>query len=407
MEERTQVEPGRLAPLRHPDFRRLVAGTATSSLGNAIAPIALAFAVLDLGGSATELGLVVAAYAAAEVVTSLFGGVLGDRVRRQVMMEGSSAACAITQGLVAALIIGGWATVPLLAVVGAVNGSLGALAQPSSSAMTRATVPESLLAGAVSLRALLQTSTQVVGYALGGVLVSAIGAGWAIGIDAATFAVAAWSFSRLQVPHTRADGPRASMLADLGDGFREVVSHAWLVLLIGQALLYHLFFGGAQSVLGPIVIGDEFGRSSWGFALGALMVGFVVGGVVCLRWRPRRPLYVGTVLLALTALFPLAMGLSPVLWPVLLGAFLHGLGLQIFDVFWQVAIQENVPEDKLARVFSFDLVGSFIARPVGLVLTGPIAAAVGFDTWLVVVGAVMGGSALLSTLSRDVRRLGA
>jgi MFS family permease len=177
------------------------------------------------------------------------------------------------------------------------------------------------------------------------------------------------------------------------------------VLLTGQALLYHLFYGGAQGVLGPIVVGDEFGRSAWGVALGALMVGFVVGGVVCLRWQPRHALFVGVLLLSLTAAFPLAMALSPVLWPVLVGAFLHGFGLQVFDVFWQVSIQENVAEDKLARVYSFDAVGSFVMRPIGLVLTGPLAAVFGDRVWLGVVAAVMGGTSLLALLSRDVRRL--
>ena len=396
---------GRLAPLRHRNFRLLVTGTATSSLGNAITPVALAFAVLDLGGSASELGIVVAAYALTEVLTSLFGGVLGDRVPRQLMLEGSSAACVLTQGLVAALVIGGWASVPSLAVIGALNGALGALAQPSSAALTRATVPPELLAAAVSLRALIQTTTQVAGYALGGVLVATVGAGWAIGLDAVTFAVAALCFARLDLPHVRAEGPRASMLADLGEGFREVLRHTWLVLLIGQALLYHLFFSGAQTVLGPIVVGDAFGRSSWGLALAALMVGFVVGGLICLRWQPRRALFAGTVLLSLTAAFPLAMALSPSVAPVLVGAFLHGVGLQIFDVFWQLSIQENIAEDKLARVYSFDVVGSFVARPLGIVLVGPVAEAVGFDRWLVVVGVVMGASALVSVLSRDVRRL--
>src|SRR3954452_10191463 len=129
------VAPDR--PLRPRNFRLLVTGTTTSALGNAVTPVALAFAVLDLGGSAAELGLVVAAFALADVVTVLFGGVLGDRVSRQLMMEGSAAACVVTQGLVAALLVGGWATIPMLAVLGAVNGCLGALSQPSASAMTR------------------------------------------------------------------------------------------------------------------------------------------------------------------------------------------------------------------------------------------------------------------------------
>ncbi len=392
-------------PLRHRNFRLLVTGTTTSALGNTITPVALAFAVLDLGGSASELGIVVALFALAEVVTVLFGGVLGDRVARQIMLEGSAAACALTQGLVAVLLIGGWATIPLLGAIGVLTGCLGALSQPSSSAMTRTTVPTALISKAVAQRALLQTSAGVVGFAAGGVLVAAVGSGWAIGVDAATFAVAAYCFSRLDVPHTTPEGTRPSFFADLGEGLREVLRHTWLWLLIGQALLYHLFYGGAQSVLGPIVVGDQFGRSSWGFALGTLMAGFVVGGLVCLRWEPRRSLFAGTALLSLTAAFPLAMAFSDHLLPILVGAFLHGFGLQVFDVQWQVAIQQNIPEDKLARVYSFDMVGSFVARPLGLVMTGPVAAAVGFDRWLMVIGVVMGGSSLLALLSPDVRRL--
>ena len=392
-------------PLRHRNFRLLVTGTTTSALGNAITPVALAFAVLDLGGSATQLGLVVAVFALAEVATVLFGGVLGDRVPRQLMLEGSAAACVLTQGFLAVMLIGGWAGIPLVAGVGVVNGCLGALDQPSSSAMTRNTVPGPLVSSAVALRGLLQTSAGVVGFAAGGVLVAAAGSGWAIAVDALTFAVAAYCFSRLDAPHTRPDAPRGSMLADLGEGLREVLRHTWLWLLIGQALLYHLFYGGAQSVVGPIVVSDAFGRSAWGVALGSLMAGFVVGGLVCLRWKPRRSLFVGTALLSLTALFPFAMAVSSSLPLVLAGAFLHGFGLQVFDIQWQVAIQENVPDDKLARVYSFDAVGSFVARPLGLALTGPVAEAVGFSRWLVVVGVVMAGSSLLSLLSADVRGL--
>ncbi len=391
--------------LRHRDFRLLVTGTATSALGNAITPVALAFAVLDLGGSAAELGLVVAAFALAEVVTALFGGVLGDRVPRKLMMEGSAAGSAVTQVVIATALIGGWASIPMLGVVGTLNGCLAALSQPSSRAMTRLTVPDADLSSAVSVRALLQTIAGTVGFAVGGLLVATVGSGWAIAVDAATYAAAALCFAALRVEQAAPEGERRSMLADLGEGAREVLAHQWLWLLIGQALVYHLFYSGAQGVLGPIVVGDEFGRSAWGFAMGTLMVGFVVGGLVCLRWRPRRSLFVGTILLSLTALFPFAMALSGHLWVVLLGAFLHGFGLQVFDVFWDLSIQQNVDPDKLARVYAFDVVGSFIARPLGLALTGSIALAVGLQEWLVVVGCVMAASSLLALGSAEVRRL--
>ncbi len=396
---------GFLRLLRHRDYRLLVAGVTVNSLGGSIAPVALAFAVLDLGGSATDLGLVVAAYALAEVVTVLFGGVLGDRLPRQLLMQGSSLAACVTQGLVAVSLVTDRGSILLLTVVGVANGCLGALAGPSSSAMTRQTVPAEDLPSAVAGRRLCQNAAQVVGFSLAGLLVAAFGSGWAIAVDAGTYAVAAVCFGMIRVAAPAPPASRPSVLGDLRDGAGEVLRHTWLWLLIGQALLYHLFFGGAQAVLGPIVVGDDLGRAAWGWALAALMAGFIGGGLVSLRWQPRRGLYAGTALLSLTAAFPLAMALSDQLWVLLAGAFLHGFGLELFSVNWDLSIQQNVAEDKLARVYSFDLVGSFVARPVGLALTGPVAAAVGFDRWLVVVGLVMGGSSLLALLSSDVRRL--
>lgn len=400
----TDPPTGRRSPLRHRNFRRLVTGTASSSLGNAITPVALAFAVLDLGGTVTQLGIVEAIFATCQVVTTLAGGVLGDRVSRKLMMEGTAAISAVMVGALAATVILGVATIPSIAVMGGLAGIVAALNQPSAMAMTKVVVPAEDLGAAVSLRSLLQTTASTVGYALGGVLVAAVGPGWAITVDALTFAVAAVAYAGMRVPHERPPH-KASMLGDLAEGFREVMRHSWLWFLILQALLYHLFWSGAHSVLGPIVVGEGIGRASWGFALAALMAGFIVGGLFCLRFRPRRLLSVGVLFLAMTGLFPIAMAVSDTLWPILLGAFLHGFGLQVFDIFWQIAIQQEIPEEKLSRVYSFDIVGSFVARPLGLALVGPVAVAVGFDTWLFVVAAVISGSALMSISFAGVRRL--
>ncbi|OIJ24569.1 MFS transporter [Nocardioides luteus] len=400
----TEPPTGRRSPLRHRNFRRLVTGTASSQLGNAITPVALAFAVLDLGGTATQLGFVEAVFAACQVVTTLAGGVLGDRVSRKVMMEGTAAISAVVVGSLAATIILGVATIPSIAVMGGLAGVVAALNQPSAMAMTKVVVPAEDLGAAVSLRSLLQTTAATIGYALGGVLVAAVGPGWAITVDAVTFAIAAVAYAGMRVPHERPPH-KASMLGDLAEGFREVMRHSWLWFLILQALLYHLFWSGAHSVLGPIVVGEGVGRTSWGFALAALMAGFIVGGLFCLRFRPRRLLSVGVCFLAMTGLFPVAMAVSDTLWPIVIGAFLHGFGLQVFDIFWQIAIQQEIPEEKLSRVYAFDTVGSFVARPVGLALVGPVAVAVGFDTWLLVVAAVISGSALMSISFAGVRSL--
>ena len=390
--------------LRHPAYRALFAVHTVNSLGNGIAPVALAFAVLDLGGDATDLGVVVGLYALADVAAVLFGGVLGDRVSRRVMMMGSAAAAAAAQAVAALSLIGGWSSMVLLAGTGILIGALGALGTPSSSAITRQTVPESLLQDAISWRRLGQNVALIIGAGLAGLLVASVGSGWALAVDAATFAVAALAFSRIRVPALPAP-ESAGVLADVADGFREVLTHTWLWLLILQALLYHLFYGGAQGVLGPIVVGDGFGRAAWGTALSVMMAGFVLGGLVTLRWRPRKPLYVGTWLLALTAAFPAAMAWSDSLTLVLLGAFLHGFGLEIFSVGWDLSIQQNVAPDKLARVYSFDQIGSFIARPLGLALTGPVATVVGLHAWLGVIASVIVGSVAVALLSSDVRRL--
>ena len=390
--------------LRHPAYRALLAGQTINSLGNGIAPVGLAFAVLDLGGDATDLGIVVGLYALADVAAVLFGGVLGDRVSRRTMMMSAAGAAAAAQAVAAVALIAGWASLPLLACTGMLIGALGALGNPSSSAITRQTVPEALLQQAISWRRLGQNVAMILGAGLAGLLVATAGSGWALAVDAATFAVAALAFSRIRVPALAA--PESSgLLADVTDGFREVLRHTWLWLLILQALLYHLFYGGAQGVLGPIVVGDDFGRAAWGTALSVMMAGFVVGGLVTLRWRPRRPLYVGTWLLALTAAFPAAMAWSDSLTIVLLGAFLHGFGLEIFSVGWDLSIQQNIAPDKLARIYSFDMIGSFIARPVGLALTGPVATAVGLHAWLGVIAAVIVASVALALVSPDVRRL--
>lgn len=392
------------SPLTSANFRALVGGVAISGFGSAMTPVALAFAVLDLGGSATDLGLVVAAFAAAEVITILYGGVLGDRLPRQLLMQGSAAATAVSQAGCAAVLITGHGSIWFLTVLGVFNGCLGAIAQPASNALTGATVTKEQLPRAVVLRSLASQTAAAVGYASGGVIVAFTSPGWAIAVDAATYALAALCFSAIRVP-TPATGQRERLVSELAAGAREVFRHTWLWLLIGQALLYHLFYGGAQGVLGPIVVGDNWGAEAWGWALSALMAGYMVGGFIALKWRPHHLLRAGVVLLSLTAAFPLALALSDHLWPVLVGAFVHGVGLQLFSVNWDLAIQQNIAPNLLARVYAFDLVGSFVCRPIGMALTGPVAALVGIGPWLMVVAAVIGLSSLTALIAPSVRRL--
>jgi MFS family permease len=392
-------------PLRFAVYRWLLTGATVNTLGNSIAPVAIAFAVLDVGGSATQLGLVVAAYALADVAAVLGGGVLGDRLPRQLMMRGANTAAGLVQAGLAVSLLAGVSSVWLIAGAGALNGALGSLAGPSAQAITPQTVPADALREAITMRRLAQNAASIAGFGVAGVIVAWVGSGGAVLVDAVTFLVAAACFTRIHVLPVTAPAARRHPFAEAAEGLREVLRRSWLWAGIAMALVYHLFYGGAQGVLGPVVVGEGIGRPAGGYALSAMMLGFVSGGLLSLAWKPRRILLVGEVFLVLTVCFPLAMAWSDVLWVVLAGAFLHGFGLEIFSVGWDLAIQENVPQHLLARVYSFDQLGSFLARPIGLALTGPLAAAVGNRMWLVVVAAAMLVAEVVPFAVPEVRRL--
>jgi len=161
--------------------------------------VALALAVLHLGGSATQLGLVVAAYSVVDVATTLFAGVLGDRISRTLLMRGSSVVAAVSQAIVAVSLIGGWANLSLLAGMSALNGALAALGGPSSRAVVPQTVDPAALPAAISVLRLSQNTAMLLGFSAAGLLVAVFGPGWAIAIDAATFVVAAFCFTVLKV----------------------------------------------------------------------------------------------------------------------------------------------------------------------------------------------------------------
>lgn len=366
-------------PLRHSDFRWLMGGRVTASLGNAVAPVALGFAVLDLTGSVTDLGLVVAARSSANVLLLLVGGVLADRLPRARLMWGSALAASLTQAVVAVTVLGGTASVGLLAALSAVNGAVSAMAYPASSAVTPQTVPADVVRPANALLRLGVNGAMVAGAALGGLLVAAVGPGWGIAVDAATFAVAALCFARVQAARTAAAHRTSSSrpLADLREGWSEFWSRTWVWAVVLQFMVVNACLTGSVAVLGPAVADQTFGRRLWGLALAAETLGLVAGGLVALRWRPRRALALGVLCTAVTALPLLVLAGAPRA-PLLVAAlFVAGVAIEQFAVAWDVSLQQHVPADRLARVYSYDAVGSFVAIPVGQALIGPVAGAVG------------------------------
>jgi MFS family permease len=395
-------------PLAHAPFRWLLAARTTSILGNAAAPIALAFAVLDLTGSAADLGLVVAARSLANVAVLLFGGVIADRLPRDVVLVGTSLAAAGTQGVVAALVISGSATIPWLVLLGVLNGAVAAVSLPAAAALVPQTVPDSQLRPANALLRLGLNGGSIVGASAGAALVALVGPGWGLAVDAAGFALAALLYSRLRLPRTPAPsgaGGGASVLADLREGWHEFSSRRWVWIVVAQFAVLNAAFVGATTILGPVVAKDSFGPAAWGLVIAAQTVGLALGALLALRWRPRRALGTGVALMAVTALPVGALGLTPAL-PALIVAFaLGGVALELFSIAWDQSLQSHIPREALSRVYSYDMVGSFVAIPLGEALVGPLAELHGTTPVLLVCAALILVATLAALTSPSVRRL--
>ena len=365
-------------------FRNLFAARFLTVLGNGIAPIALAFAVLDIGGSVSDLGVVVASRSIFNVLFLLLGGVLADRYSRSRVLVSSSLVAAVSQAMVAWSVLDGSATVIGLALLGALNGAAAGIALPASSALIPQTVPAQKLREANAfLQAGIYGGT-VIGASLGGILISYVGPGWGLAIDALGFAAAAPLYSLIRVTRLDAGTSQSNILQDLKEGWKEFASRAWVWAIVVQFTIINAAFSGVMMVLGPVIADASFGRAHWGMIIASQSVGLIVGSSLALRWRPRRDLFIGVMLMSFCAL-PIFMlsQLAATSW-LMAAFFMAGVTFGLFGVAWAQSLQTHIPPEKLARVYAYDAVGSFVAIPFGELIAGPLALQYGTSNVLLV-----------------------
>jgi len=395
----------RFGPLAEREFRLLLFGRTISMAGSAMAPVALAFAVLDVTGSVSDLGMVLAARQVPTVVFILFGGVWADRLQRHKVMVVSNLLSGGGQAVTAALLIVGHAQIWQLAVLAAVNGSASAFFFPASTGIVPQTVPPSLLQQANAALRLSMNATMITGAALGGVLVAASSPGWTIAIDACSYIAAAVCIGAMSLPPgLRGEG--STMLLELREGWRDFWSRTWLWAIVLQFAIVNAAETGALDVLGPAVAKKHLGGAgAYGGILSAFSLGLVLTGLVMLRWRPRRILRTATF-----SIFPMVLPLIALARPaplalVVVCAFLAGVGIEVFGVLWDTAMQQEIPAQRLSRVSSYDALGSLVLVPVGLAVAGPVGAAVGLRASFIGSSVLIVGATALVLLSHDVRTL--
>ena len=395
---------GALAPLREREFRLLFAGRVVSYVGNAIAPIAIAFAVLDITGSKSDLGLVLAARSLPQVIFLLAGGIWADRLPRHHVMVASSLLSGASQGAVAALVLTGTAEIWHLAALGAVNGTASAFFFPASSGVMPQTVPGELLQEANAILRLALNAAWIGGAAAGGLLVAGVGPGWAIAIDAVSFALGAVFVGLMRLEPVAMEA--RNFLAELGEGWHEFRSRTWLWTIVVQFSVVNAVVSGSFSVLGPAVADAELGgAAAWGLILAAQSAGLVAGGLLALRFRPQRILLVASLGILIAAPELIALGVPLPTLAIAGFSFVAGMGIETFGVLWDTAMQQNIPGEKLSRVYSYDALGSFVLIPVGLASAGPVAELIGVRAALWSAAAVVVVATLLVLLVEDVRSL--
>jgi MFS family permease len=394
----------RFGALRERPFRLLFLGQAVSLLGDGMVGVALAFAVLELTGSATDLGIVLAARTVPLVAFVLVGGVWADRLPRRALMVTTDLIRLAAHGLMAALLIADRAEVWMIAVLAGIAGAASAFFNPAITGIMPAVVSAERMQQANALRGLSEGAGRIAGPALAGVLVVGVGPGWALAVDAATFAVSAAFLALIPMP-AHVPGEARPFIADLRDGWDDFRSRTWLWTTVASVTFGNMLFA-AYFVLGPLVADRELGGAGdWALIVSAFGIGLLVGGVVLLRIDPQRPVLTATFAVALYTL-PLAFLAIPTPAIVTAGAALvAGAGLAVANNLWETAQQRHVPPELLSRVSSYDWFGSLAAVPIGMLIWGPIADQIGVSTalWIAFTGQLASILALLAV--REIREL--
>ncbi|MFI1869021.1 MFS transporter [Streptomyces jumonjinensis] len=388
------------------NYLLLTAAAVFTNLGSHGALIAAAFAVIETGGDAGDVGLVAAARTLPLVLFLLIGGAVADRLPRHRVMVAANTLNCVSQAAFAVLVLSGDPQLWQMMLLTALGGTGQAFFNPAAEGMLLSSVSGEQVSRAFALFRMAMHGAAIGGAALGGAMIAAMGPGWVLAVDAAAFALAGTLRAFLDVGHIAPRKPGGGLLSDMREGWQEVAGRPWLWAIIVQFTVVVAVVGATEGVYGPLVARDELGGARpWGLALAAFGVGTVLGALLMMRWKPRRLLLAGTI-----CVFPLAAPSAALAAPLSVTGLaavmlLSGVAIEVFGVTWMTALHQEIPEDKLSRVSSYDWFGSTAMLPVATALAGPAESAFGRGTALWGCAALVVLVTALVLLVPDVRNL--
>jgi MFS family permease len=390
-----------ITPLRHRDFRLLWSGMCVSLMGDGIFLVAMAWQVYALSNAPTALALVGIAMTVPTIMFLLLGGVVSDRLDRRRVMLAADVTRGAAVAVLAALSMSGllelWHVVALVAVYGAGAAFFG----PAFDAIVPDVLPASELARANSLDQFVRpVALRLAGPAFGGALIDAVGVGAAFAFDAASFAISAIALLAMSTRAPRRAAAQASVGADIRTGMAYVRRHVWLWATFATAAIAYLLFMGPAEVLLPYLVKNEIGGSA--SDLGLVFAAGGIGSVGCAvvmgqRGLPRRDITFMYIAWTAATVAVAGYGLATAVWQLMLASLAFNALETAGTIVWATAKQRHVPAALLGRVSSLDWLISIGLLPVSFALTGPVSAAIGAQTTLVVAG-VVGGAATFAAL---------
>ncbi|MFG1857591.1 MFS transporter [Actinomadura geliboluensis] len=387
-------------------FRRWFIGRWVSVTGSTISPVALAWAIVHLGGGAGGIAVVLLGGPIVFMIFSPLGGVTADRFPRIPIMVICQITSGIAQALSAAVILTRTANVPILTVLALLAGASGAFFTPASQAVLPALVSKQHLHTANALRQITNNTVMIIGPSVAGAVIVACGPGWILAWDAATFFLSAALLAGVRIPTALPTGPRQRWSRDLAEGWSAFRSRRWLWVLALLSAITGMAWATAVNVVGPLYAMSTLGGPvAWGIVQSAIGVGYITGSVISLLTRPR---HVGLVVIGgyvPDVVFLAAMATGAPLAVVAATAAGAGAAGTLQMITYQSHLQAVVPDDQLSRVLSMTGMIGTVGIPIAYGIAGPAAAAFGIHAiqWACVATVII---AVASTFSlQEVRRL--
>jgi MFS family permease len=396
----------RPAVLALPQFRLLFSGQAVSVIGDALLPVALAFAVLDeLDGSPGQLGLVLAAETLPLAVLILAAGVWADRLNRRNVMIVSDLGRAAVQATLATLLLTDAADLWHVVALAALYGMFDAFFQPAAGGLVPEVAGREHIQEAQALLGLARHVGFVIGPASAGVLIAVSSPGTAIAVDAATFVVSAAFLTRLRVTFVRRVSEH-HFWADLKGGIAEVAKRRWMWTFMPGFSAYHLLALPCVLALGPVIADRELnGASSWATITACFGIGTITGSIVALRIRARHPMYGATLAFigASCQALIIAYGDSTAAIAALMVA--AGVAVSYGFTMWDTSLGREIPPHALSRVTSLDWFTTTGLMPIGFAVVAPAAELLGTRTTMLACGVTVIALFVAALAVGDVRRL--